>query len=117
MSKPSALPGSHRILAEEAAAGNAAQPLQPRPGLYVQRELFFQGQEEAGAFRFEYLLNDGQKQHNIWYDSLSTPDDVQLGLSCPMSVLCSIRIDISVKFITAGEWKSSFSMPYPCLRG
>lgn len=51
---------------EDAPGEGAADVGQVRLGPYIQRELYFQGLEELGAFRFEYLHNDGQKQHNIW---------------------------------------------------
>ena len=37
-----------------------------RHGPYTQRELFFQQQEAAGAFTFEYVENNGESQNNIW---------------------------------------------------
>lgn len=37
-----------------------------RTGAFSQREIFFQQQEEKGAFAFRYLENDGHPDHNLW---------------------------------------------------
>jgi len=58
---------SASLHAEESARDTGAQEGASRPGTYVQRELYFLGQEDLGTFRFEYLQNDGQRQHNIWW--------------------------------------------------
>ena len=53
--------------AEQLPAGVTEAPLvSEQNGPFTSRELYFQQQEEAGAFTFTYLYNDGQLQHCLW---------------------------------------------------
>lgn len=42
-------------------------------GAYSQREFVFHEREGKGELSFEYIVNDGQANHLIWYDTPYMP--------------------------------------------
>lgn len=84
--------------ADSAAVGVSEDPLIPeRVGAFTQREQFFLQQEENGNFSFQYMQNDGQPSHNLWWvlpciGFLHHGEALQLG--CHLTPACFMASEV-----------------------